>query len=100
MASDAPTVLLHEGTNHLPSKNKPTVTRDRRYKDRRRAEGLVQVLVWVPAKAAPTIRHIAQHMRKRLKEGAPEYSDEASPPSGNTGGITPLEKYLEDKEKE
>lgn len=53
-------------------------TRDRRYKDRQRERGFVQVLVWVPKERAAEVSAYAARLRK-----------EAGPPSGNTGGINP-----------
>lgn len=53
-------------------------TRDRRYKDRQREKGFVQVLLWVPKNKAKELSALASRLRK-----------EAIPPSGNTGGINP-----------
>lgn len=56
-------------------------SRDRRYKDRQRERGFVQVLLWVPKDKAREVSALAARLRK-----------EASPPSGNTGGINPHPK--------
>lgn len=53
-------------------------TRDRRYKERQKERGFVQVLVWVPSTRSAEVVALARRLRK-----------EAGPPSGNTGGIPP-----------
>lgn len=97
VASDPRIVQLQQRTIRLTEADK---TRDRRYKERQRGKGLAQVLVWVPVEAVPAIREIAANMRKQVERWEKEDPGYACPPSGNTGGITPLEDYLKNQEKE
>lgn len=97
VASDPRIVEFQQRTIRLTEADK---TRDRRYKERQRGKGYAQVLVWVPVEAAPAIREIAANMRKQVERWEKEDPGYAGPPSGNTGGITPLEKHIKDQEEQ
>lgn len=97
VASDPRIVQFQQRTIRLTEADK---TRDRRYKERQRGKGFAQVLVWVPVEAAPAIREIAANMRRQVENWAKEDPGYLGPPSGNTGGITPLEKHIKDQEEQ